>query len=217
MNMDQWNEIYKKEGTNYQYYNILEPHADMPKVAEFLKSHKAKKVLDLGCGAGRNLVYIAKQGFETYGIDLAPEGLKIIKETLAKDNLSPDLKVGNVFDTLPYETGFFDAVVSVQVLQHGTEAQIQKAISEIKRILKPNGIIFITLCGRLSKGKVRPFLVKTAKKMAPNTYVPTQGNEMGLTHFIYDRKRILQHYKDFRIDSMWKDEKDYYCFLGLKK
>ncbi len=57
--MNQWNEIYKKEGTNYGYYNILEPHKDMPKVARFFKKQGVKKVLDLGCGAGRNLIYFS--------------------------------------------------------------------------------------------------------------------------------------------------------------
>jgi SAM-dependent methyltransferase len=215
--MDQWNEIYKKEGTNYQYYNIIEPHQDMPKVAEFLKSTGAKRVLDLGCGAGRNLIYLAQQGFDTYGMDIAPEGLKIIRENLAKNKLQADLKEGNVFAPLPYPDEFFDGVISVQVLQHGTEQQILAATKEIDRILKNHGIIFITLSGRISKGKVRLILVKTAKKIAPNTYVPTQGNEIGLTHFIYSKQMIKHHYRNFKISTMWKDDKDYYCFLAVKR
>jgi len=215
--MDQWNNIYKKEGTDYSYYNIVEPHKDMPKVAELFRKNGVKRVLDLGCGAGRNLVYLARNGFEMYGLDIAPEGLKIIRESLDKEGLNSELRMGDVYGRLPYPDGFFDAVISVQVLQHNTEEMIKSSIGEILRVLRPGGMVFVTLSGRFSQGKLRLMLVKTAKKIAPNTYVPTQGNEVGLTHFIYSKGRVKQHFRDFRIDEMWKDEKDYYCFVGVKR
>ena len=79
-------------------------------------------------------------------------------------------------------------MISVQVLQHGKVNEIKGVIKEIRRILKPKGVIFVTLCGRISNGKVRDYLIKTAKKIAPRTYAPTKGNEVGLTHFIYNKK-----------------------------
>ncbi len=215
--MNQWNKIYKTEGEQYQYYNIFDPHQDIVRVSEVFKEYKVKKVLDLGCGAGRNLVFLAKRKFEMAGLDLAPESLKLIKKNLKKDNIKADLKVGSFFDRLSYKDEFFDALISVQALQHGTEKQIRRAIHEIRRVLKPGGIMFITLCGRISKGKVRLFLVKTAKKIAPHTYKPTQGNEKGLTHFIYNKNLIRKHFDGFRILKLWKDDKDYYCFFAQKK
>ncbi|MEK7072021.1 MAG: class I SAM-dependent methyltransferase, partial [Patescibacteria group bacterium] len=76
------------------------------------------------------------------------------------------MKVGDIFSPLPYNDNYFDAIVSVQVLQHGKEKDIKKSLKEVVRVLKPNGLIFITLCGRVSKGQVRFCLVKTAKKIA---------------------------------------------------
>ena len=215
--MLQWNKIYKKEGIKYKYYNIFRPHENMPDVSHFFKKQKVKRVLDLGCGAGRNLVYLSKKGFDMYGTDYAPEGLKIIKEKLKKEKTSCRLKLGNIFNKLPYENDFFDAIISVQVLQHGKVNEIKKAIKEIKRVLKPEGLIFITLSGRISKGKVRDYLIKTAKKIAPRTYVPTKGNEDGLTHFIYNKKLIKKHYYNFKILKIWKDSRDYYCFIAQNK
>jgi ubiquinone/menaquinone biosynthesis C-methylase UbiE len=122
--------------------------------------------------------------------------------------------VGDAFASLPYADNSFDALVSVQVMQHAKESVIIKAIKEIVRVVKPGGLIFITLCGRCSKGKVRYCLVQTAKKIAPNTYVPTQGNETGLTHFIYNQDLVHKHYKDFKIMDLWRDDKDYYAFVG---
>ena len=82
--MLRWNEIYKKEGKKYKYYNIFKPHEDISDVLVFFKKKGIKRVLDLGCGAGRNLVYLLEKGFDVYGIDCAPEGLKIINERLKK-------------------------------------------------------------------------------------------------------------------------------------
>ncbi|MFX1537323.1 MAG: hypothetical protein ACFFDI_24205, partial [Promethearchaeota archaeon] len=53
-------------------------------------------------------------------------------------------------------------------------------------------------------------------KIAPRTYIPTMGSEKGLVHFIYNKKVIKDHYKNFEILNLWKDERDYYCFLAKK-
>jgi len=214
---EQWQEIYKRGEKKYNYYNILQPHKDMNYVAKIFKKNKVKKVLDLGCGAGRNLLFLASKGINVYGIDYAPEGIELIKENLKKFKLDANLKIGNFFDPLPYSNEFFDAIICLQSLQHGNEKQILKAIKEIERILRKKGLIFITLSGRISNGKIRFCLVKTAKKIASHTYVPTIGDEKGLTHFIYDKKLIKKHFKNFRILKLWKDEKDYYCFIAEKK
>lgn len=211
----QWEKIYKGEGQGYKYYSILEtPHLDMDKIIKVFKKNKTCKVLDLGCGAGRNTWYLADQGFEAYGLDNAPTGLDMLKKALKERELKAELKVGDAFDTLPYPDNFFDALVSVQVMQHAKESVIKKAVKEISRVVKPGGLIFITLCGRCSKGKLRYCLVKTANKIAPNTYVPTQGNETGLVHFIYNKDLILKHYNNFSILDFWRDDKDYYAFLA---
>ncbi|MBU0667187.1 MAG: methyltransferase domain-containing protein [Nanoarchaeota archaeon] len=215
--MTQWNDIYKKEGKNYSHYDILEPHEEMKQLSKIFKKNNVKNILDLGCGAGRNLLYLSEQGFDVVGVDNAKEGLKILKKELKKKKLKSDLFLGNVFSKLPFGNNFFDAVISVQVLQHSTEKNIIKSISEIRRILKKDGLVFITLAGRIACGKVRYCLVKTAKEIAPNTFKPTIGNEKGLTHFIYNQKLIKKHFKDFRILDLYKDKKDYYCVFGKNK
>jgi len=212
--LDPWDIIYKKGKENYNYYDITEPHRDIGEITRIFKKRKVKKILDLGCGAGRHVIYLAKKGFKVYGIDVAAEGIKITKKFLREQNLKANLKIGNIFKGLPYNDNFFDAVISVQVLQHGTLNQIKKVIRDIERILKPKGLLFITLCGRYSKGKIRYCIVKTAKKIAPKTYVPTIGNEAGIPHYVYDKRTLKKHYKNFKMIGFWKDDKDYYCFLG---
>ncbi len=215
--MKQWNDIYKKEGKNYKYYDIMKPHQDIDRVTRVFEGRNVRRVLDLGCGAGRHIVYLARQGFNVYGIDIAAEGIKIAKESLREQNLKANLKIGNVFERLPYDDNFFDAIISVQVLHHGELNEIKDAIAEIERILRPKGILFMTLPGRYSNHKVRYCLVKTAKKIAPRIYIPTMGNERGMIHYIYNKEILRNHYKNFKTIEIWKDDKGYYCFLGKSK
>ena len=216
--VNKWEDIYKNEAESYNYYNIFKPHEDIPKVIEYFKLNGVKTVLDIGCGAGRNLLPLTKQGFNTFGYDLSPEGIKLAKKQLKKEELNADLKVLNFSDHLPYKDNFFDAAISIQVLQHGFESDIKKSIKEIFRILKENGIIFVTLCGKYDpNGDERFTLVKTAKKVAENTYIPTKGNEIGMPHFIYTEEFIKKHFIDFTIEELWVDSRNYYCFFAKKK
>lgn len=213
---NQWNEIYKKDSSAYNYYDLTKAHEFMPKLLKVLKEHKANRILDLGCGSGRNFLCLHSSGLDVYGLDIAEEGIKTVKRSV-KENIEEKLMVRDIYQKLPYSDNFFDAIISIQTLQHGTENQILSTIKEIKRVLKPGGIIFITVSGRISKGKIRYCLVKTAKKIAPHTYVPTLGDEQGLTHFIYTKTILLNHFRKFKIINLFKDSKDYYCLIAVVK
>ncbi len=216
-NSKQWDNIYKKEGKDYKYYEIIEPHEDMGRIADIFNRNKVNKIIDFGCGAGRNLIFLAEKGFYVTGIDNAPIGIKILKKELIKKGISAEIKVADFHRHLKFKNACFDAAIAVQAIQHGREYQVKKSIKELSRILKKKGVIFVTLCGRFSKSKTRYCLVKTAKKVAHNTFIPTEGNEKGLSHIIYNKKLIKEHFNKFKILNLWKDSKDYYCFLGEKK
>ena len=216
-NGNNWNKVYKAGVKNYAYYDFSKPHPDLNRFTRILKKSNKQQVLDLGCGAGRNLIPLVKSGFTVQGIDNAGEGLKIIKKALGKRTSQVKLAQRDIYKKLPFAPSSFDAIIAIQVLQHASEKKIIECIGELSRILKDEGLIFITVCGRYSKGKLREYLVKTAKRTAPHTYVPTKGDENGLTHFIYNKALIKKHFRGFQLLAIWKDKKDYYCFIAKKK
>ena len=75
--MGDWESIFKTKGKFFH-----KPHEDMRKLAQLMKQNKVKTVLDLGCGSGRHIVFLAKQGFEVYGMDSSKSGLKQTREWL---------------------------------------------------------------------------------------------------------------------------------------
>lgn len=208
-----WNQIYQNP-KKYSYYNLLVPHPKLKEVINWFQSKNVNKVLDLGVGMGRNFFPLLDAGFDVYGLDSAENGIKHILSQ-SKLPLSKKVAVGK-FQHLPYDDDFFDAVVSIQTLNHGYELDIIQGIAEIARVLRPGGYFFITVPGRVSQGRVRYCLVKTAQKVEPHTYLPTIGDEIGIPHYIFNKQLIKKHFSRFKNLVIVKDEKDYYCISGQK-
>ena len=99
------------------------------------------KILDAGCGNGRNLKWFYNAGFEIHGTDTNIQGLQHCKEIypLQKDNF---IKVR--IEKLPYETNSFDHVICNAVLHFAENLNhFLQMLNELLRILKPQGSLFI--------------------------------------------------------------------------
>ena len=107
-----------------------------------------RKVLDAGCGGGRNLVYFLKNGYEVYGIDPNPTAIEAVKELsgrLSPGNLSTNFKVA-VAENIPFEDDYFDLVISSAVLHFAAdEAHFDSMLQSMWRVLKPGGYLFARL------------------------------------------------------------------------
>jgi ubiquinone/menaquinone biosynthesis C-methylase UbiE len=211
----QWDKIFQGKGKFF-----IKPQPDLPKIVKLFKAKRVKNVLDLGCGSGRHSVYLAKQGFDVYGIDIAKHGIEIAKKWLKREGLKADFKIGNIYKKLPYKDNFFDAIISVRVINHGKIKDIRRIINEVERILKPRGLIFITTIKSGSKKRGR----WKHKIIEPRTIIPLEGPEKGLVHYYFNRTIIRKEFKNFKIDKIWLDSKDsyalsrHYAFIGeLKK
>ncbi len=215
MKISGWNAIYT-DPADYTYYDLEKPHEDLDQVIEIFRTNQVKTILDVGCGMGRNLIPLVMSGFSLTGIDSAPEGIKKNKQLLEEKHLNADLAVG-AFQHLPFPPTSFDAVICVQTLNHGFEKDVQQGVAQIQRVLKPGGMLFLTVPGRISQGKVRQLLIKTAKQIEANTYIPASGKEAGIPHHVFSKRLIYQYLKEFRIEKIWKDERDYYCCLARLK
>ncbi len=211
-----WDTIYQQPTQNYQYYNLHKPHENLTEVIKFFKAKKVTTVLDLGCGVGRNIIPLIKQGFTVTGLDESSTAINKLKASLTQQNLQAKIQVGQ-FQHLAFADRSFDAVISVQTLNHGYERDILQGFAELNRISKIGGLVFLTLPGRIANGKVRYCLVRTAKKIAEHTYLPTIGEEVGVPHYIFTKTLIKKYLKNYRlIKNIWHDDKDYYCILAEK-
>ena len=75
--MARWDKYWRDE--DYVSRNWLDPDPDIVRLNQFMQDHQVRRVLDLGCGVGRHLVYLSSQGFEMHGLDLSPAGSSAAK------------------------------------------------------------------------------------------------------------------------------------------
>jgi ubiquinone/menaquinone biosynthesis C-methylase UbiE len=101
-----------------------------------------KKLLEVGCGLGTDLLQFARGGALVTGADLAPQSIELVKRRFALEGIPINAQVADA-ENLPFEDNSFDVVYSFGVLHHTPDTQ--KAIDEIYRVLKPHGKIVIML------------------------------------------------------------------------
>ncbi|MGY4539042.1 tellurite methyltransferase [Mucilaginibacter sp. UYNi724] len=104
-----------------------------------------KKVLDAGCGGGRNLIYFLQNGFDVYGIDPNPDAVVQVQD-LAKI-LAPEVSAENFSvaqaEDLPFKDNEFDLVISSAVLHFATDSNhFDAMLRSMWRVLKPGGYLF---------------------------------------------------------------------------
>lgn len=208
-----WNKVFKEKGKIW-----IKLQEDIPRLGEKWKKEGMKRILDLGCGYGRHLIYLAKKGFEMYGIDIAEEGIKIARKWLKEENLRANLRVGDIYKTLPYKDRSFDVIICIRTLNHGKIEWIRKTIKEMHRILKPNGCVFVTVHKHKGKKHIPKDKLYGIKWIAPRTYVMLDGPERGIPHYKFNKKILIEEFKQvgFKILSFWIDSENYYCLFGRK-
>jgi len=110
------------------------------------------RVLDAGCGSGRNLVYLLRSGYEVFAVDESEEAIRQVRQLAS--TLSPQLSPDN-FRTEPVEHlsfpgAAFDVIVSSAVLHFArSEEHWQAMVHEMWRVLKPGGIFFARLASSI--------------------------------------------------------------------
>jgi SAM-dependent methyltransferase len=106
------------------------------------RAERAKiKILELGCGSGANLWMLAREGFDTHGIDLSAEALGLCKLMLESWQVHAHLQEGSMVD-LPYESSSFDAVADVFSAYCLDEADFDRCLRQVARVTKPGGFFF---------------------------------------------------------------------------
>ncbi|MGN7297946.1 class I SAM-dependent methyltransferase [Ferdinandcohnia sp. SAFN-114] len=101
------------------------------------------KVLDLGCGPGRNAIYFAAKGCTVDAVDLSEESLKEAEERATESKLQVSFIHKNIFD-LEIENGAYDIVYDSGCFHHIAPHRRISYINLVKKALKPNGYFAIT-------------------------------------------------------------------------
>lgn len=106
------------------------------------------KILDAGCGEGRNTTYFINSGFQVFGIDqeeLAIQYLRYASKTLNLNYDALRFQVGKMQE-IPFHKGAFDVVICSAVLHFAqSETDFWRMMQEMDRVLKPGGILWFRM------------------------------------------------------------------------
>lgn len=144
---------------------------------------RVERVLDLGCGNGRHAMYFARQGIEAFGIDISDQAIAWAGEWAQSEGLNVDFRVGDIA-SLPYEDGTFDAVVTHGVLDHVPMTTAMKAVREVHRVLKPNGLFYCDL------RSAEDFEFGIGSQVAKNEFIVADGYEKDLVQHFFNEDEI---------------------------
>ena len=183
-----WEELHSQPQFQLKFPNEM--------VIRFIKSNfkhpSQTRILDLGCGAGRHITFMAKEGYCVTGIDFSKTGLEYVRKTLNKLSLQAELVHGSIAQ-LPFPDNHFDGIVSFAVIYYFRINDIELIIKEIHRTLKSNGKAFIVVRStndkRYGKGEL----------LEDNTYRMTSdfSNEDTMTIHFFTVEEIKERFSMF--------------------
>jgi tellurite methyltransferase len=110
------------------------------------------RVLDAGCGSGRNLVYLLREGFEVFGADSDARAVDATRRLAA--SIAPLLPADNFrqepVEAMSFPAAFADVVISSAVLHFATDdANFRAMLDGAWRVLKPGGLLFCRLASSI--------------------------------------------------------------------
>jgi len=120
------------------------------------------RLLDAGCGHGRNLVHLLREGYEVFGVDANAQAVRAVQEMAAQ--LTPGLPSGSFqvtaanfqvaqIEAMPFPDSFADVVVCNSVLHFARdEAQFDAMVMGLWRVLRPGGMLFCRLASTIGAG-----------------------------------------------------------------
>jgi SAM-dependent methyltransferase len=105
------------------------------------------RLLEIGSGIGVDAIRLARCGFDVTAIDLTPEAIDTARSFAAVRGAAIDFRIGNA-ESLDFADATFDVVYSFGVLHHTPD--IDRAVMEMHRVLKPRGTAYVMLYNRFS-------------------------------------------------------------------
>ncbi len=138
-----WNKVYSSDNTFFGD----EPSNFALLCFNHMKANNVKKVLELGVGHGRDTIFFGSNGIEVEALDYSSVAIDILNK-MAEEKRLPIIK-SQTFDVknpLPFADEYFDAVYSHMLFNmHFSEEELHFVFSEIRRVLKPEGLNFFSV------------------------------------------------------------------------
>ena len=197
-----WKDIYNKRiscgSLNEEIHPVFEKFIQ--------ETHFFKKyALDIGCGPGKYIRFLEKNGFKADGLEVA-------------DNTGVKTWKGNIFvdDMFNFDIpkAKYDLILSIAALHHGYKENVMYLVERINTSLPDSGWVFITMPDKSCLRNWNSF--KCREQVANDTYIPLKGPEKGIPHSFYSRKEVEKLLSALRMLKIDIDEIGRWVIRGKK-
>jgi len=135
-----WQQRYRENPTYRSHY-------PWSAVVSFVLGHSPKararseiSILEIGCGTGNNLWFVAREGFQAAGVDGSATAIEHAREWFARECLDVRLEVADFTTALPFADASFDLIFERAALSFTTREGASACVAEVWRMLKSGGL-----------------------------------------------------------------------------
>jgi SAM-dependent methyltransferase len=207
MNQQQaWNQEYQN-AQGVPTSTRTRPSSAVKRLMSYIADHEldaGKDAIDLGCGIGRNAVYLAEEGYKVTAVDFSERALKKFRHTLAKHPQASHIRTEqtDLAKKLPFTDNSFDLAIDIVTTMTLTPDELPILEAELRRVIRPGGL-FLTYVLSNDDG-----FLETTNPGGTSTTI--EGS--GITDNYLGEKDLRRLYKGWDIIAMDKIEKvdDFY-------
>jgi len=193
-----WERIYQERGD--LQFEVL---SKIQKASTVFKEKGYQKILDLGCGTGKHSIFLASEGFQVYATDLSETGVEIARkkaDSLGFDNINfrqHDMK------EIPFMDDFFDAVICIWTIYHGTLADIEQTLNEIFRVLRSDGTVITDFLSPAD------YSFGLGREIERNTFIGNKQSEEDVPHHYFTREELIQLFSEYKQVEIRESSRSY--------
>jgi len=185
------------------------------------KIYQGMSVLDVGCGSGNNMLFLASLGMRVSGVETSDEMCAAARGKLAAFGFEADVQVGDNRN-LPFSSNSFHFLVSWNVLHYeDEEVRVEDAIAEYARVLKPGARLLLSTTGPANK------ILQNCKTLGNHRYqlCRTDDFRKGTVQFLFDAENYVRFYFERHLsevevgrvqDQLFAETLDWFIVTGVK-
>lgn len=181
-NKQHWDTIFKSKKETKPTYDLW-----LDKYRHILEKSKDQHIIDLGCGAGGDSLYLSERGYSVIACDYSNEALNIVNKFL------PDIKIiqMDISKTLPFEDESIQIIIADLSLHYFNNETTKSIVEEIKRVLKTNGY----LIGRVNSINDINYGAENGEEIEKNFYLTEEGYKR-----FFNKEDIHNYFSEFKIE-----------------
>ncbi len=190
--------------------NLIWPNENVIRFVKRNVKDTNKVILDFGCGAGRNAIALAQEGYNVIAMDYSKQAIELAVQKAKANNIDIDFRINS--DTIPLQPGSVDVIVANGSLFYSSVTETIEMLRKLKNIMSEDGIFWADWRTKEDS------LYGMGKEIEPNFFeMNKESGREGCSYHFFDEKQLREIYKETELEIISFDKFEYTENNGKKK